>query len=98
MHDVYWRDDVGWIRAWVLHGLLVWEVAGHRGGGDIRASAQHGRNGPSVSAPLCEELFCIAETYLLSEGPESYHYLSQSGCVQDNSLDDKQLFDSVMVS
>lgn len=35
--------------------------------------------------------------YLLSEGPESYHYLSQSGCVQDSSLDDKQLFDSVMV-
>lgn len=35
--------------------------------------------------------------YLLSEGAESYHYLSQSGCVQDNSLDDKQLFDSVMV-
>lgn len=40
---------------------------------------------------------CVAEMYLLSEGPESYHYLSQSGCVQDNSLDDQQLFDSVMV-
>ena len=38
-----------------------------------------------------------ADMYLLSEGPESYHYLSQSGCVQDSSLDDKQLFDSVMV-
>ncbi|XP_056894751.1 unconventional myosin-X isoform X1 [Takifugu flavidus] len=36
------------------------------------------------------------DMYLLSEGAESYHYLSQSGCVQDNSLDDKQLFDSVM--
>uniref|UniRef100_A0A3Q3KXQ5 Myosin X, like 3 n=1 Tax=Mastacembelus armatus TaxID=205130 RepID=A0A3Q3KXQ5_9TELE len=36
------------------------------------------------------------EMYLLSEGPESYHYLSQSGCVQDSSLNDKQLFDSVM--
>nr|XP_043875706.1 unconventional myosin-X isoform X2 [Solea senegalensis] len=36
------------------------------------------------------------DMYLLSEGPESYHYLSQSGCVQDSSLDDKQLFDSVM--
>uniref|UniRef100_A0A8C4DC64 Myosin-X n=1 Tax=Dicentrarchus labrax TaxID=13489 RepID=A0A8C4DC64_DICLA len=36
------------------------------------------------------------DMFLLSEGPESYHYLSQSGCVQDNSLDDKQLFDSVM--
>lgn len=35
--------------------------------------------------------------YLLSEGPESYHYLSQSGCVKDSSLDDKQLFNSVMV-
>lgn len=54
-------------------------------------------NGPRVSEPLCEEFSCFAETYLLSEGPESYHYLSQSGCVQDNSLDDKQLFDSVMV-
>ncbi|XP_068602601.1 unconventional myosin-X [Brachionichthys hirsutus] len=37
-----------------------------------------------------------SDTYLLSEGPESFHYLSQSGCVQDTSLDDKQLFDSVM--
>ncbi|XP_028291759.1 unconventional myosin-X isoform X2 [Gouania willdenowi] len=36
------------------------------------------------------------DMYLLSEGPESYHYLSQSGCVQDQSLDDKQLFNSVM--
>ncbi|XP_061736072.1 unconventional myosin-X [Nerophis ophidion] len=36
------------------------------------------------------------DMYLLSKGPESYHYLSQSGCVQDSSLDDKQLFDSVM--
>lgn len=77
-------------------------LAGVRGGrvqgrGDIRASAQHGRNGPSVTAPLCEECFCVAEMYLLSEAPESYHYLSQSGCVQDNSLDDKHLFDSVMV-
>ncbi|KAI1899260.1 hypothetical protein AGOR_G00059980 [Albula goreensis] len=35
------------------------------------------------------------ELYFLSE-PESYHYLSQSGCVRDKSLDDKQLFDSVM--
>lgn len=77
-------------------------LAGVRGGrvqgrGDVRASAQHERNGPSVSAPLWEEFFFVAETYLLSEGPESYHYLSQSGCVQDNSLDDKQLFDGVMV-
>uniref|UniRef100_A0A3Q3R0T2 Myosin X, like 1 n=1 Tax=Monopterus albus TaxID=43700 RepID=A0A3Q3R0T2_MONAL len=36
------------------------------------------------------------DMYLLSEGPESYHYLNQSGCVQDSSLDDKQLFGSVM--
>ena len=40
---------------------------------------------------------CVADMYLLCEGPESYHYLSQSGCMQDISLDDKQLFDSVMV-
>ncbi|XP_042176003.1 unconventional myosin-X-like [Oncorhynchus tshawytscha] len=36
------------------------------------------------------------ELYFLSEGPESYHYLSQSGCVKDRSLDDLQLYDSVM--
>ncbi|KAI1898304.1 hypothetical protein AGOR_G00070940 [Albula goreensis] len=35
------------------------------------------------------------ELYFLTE-PESYHYLSQAGCVKDRSLDDKQLFDSVM--
>uniref|UniRef100_A0A8C5C9G7 Uncharacterized protein n=1 Tax=Gadus morhua TaxID=8049 RepID=A0A8C5C9G7_GADMO len=36
------------------------------------------------------------DMYYLCEGPESYHYLSQSGCVKDISLDDKKLFDSVM--
>ncbi|XP_036401500.1 unconventional myosin-X-like [Megalops cyprinoides] len=35
------------------------------------------------------------EMFFLTE-PESYHYLSQAGCVKDRSLDDKQLFDSVM--
>ncbi|XP_064183579.1 unconventional myosin-X [Anguilla rostrata] len=35
------------------------------------------------------------EQYFLTE-PESYHYLSQAGCVKDRSLDDKRLFDSVM--
>uniref|UniRef100_A0A8C7XTN3 Unconventional myosin-X n=1 Tax=Oryzias sinensis TaxID=183150 RepID=A0A8C7XTN3_9TELE len=36
------------------------------------------------------------DTYLLSEDPELYYYLSQSGCLHDSSLDDKQLFNSVM--
>ncbi|XP_028809967.1 unconventional myosin-X-like [Denticeps clupeoides] len=36
------------------------------------------------------------EQYCLSDPPEMFHYLSQSGCVKDRSLDDKQLFDSVM--
>uniref|UniRef100_A0A8C4RZS7 Unconventional myosin-X-like n=1 Tax=Erpetoichthys calabaricus TaxID=27687 RepID=A0A8C4RZS7_ERPCA len=39
----------------------------------------------------------LAGLYFLSE-PESFHYLSQSGCVKDKSLDDKQLFNSVMVA
>lgn len=58
---------------------------------------------PAVVVPAgheCIVLFlcvCVADLYLLSEGPESYHYLNQSGCTQDSSLDDKQLFDSVMV-
>uniref|UniRef100_A0AAY4BF16 Uncharacterized protein n=1 Tax=Denticeps clupeoides TaxID=299321 RepID=A0AAY4BF16_9TELE len=34
------------------------------------------------------------ELFLLGEAPECYHYLSQSGCVKDRSLDDKQLYDS----
>lgn len=48
---------------------------------------------------LCFSCYCCCfpDMYLLSESPESYHYLSQSGCVQDSSLDDKQLFHSVMV-
>ncbi|XP_060786441.1 unconventional myosin-X-like isoform X3 [Neoarius graeffei] len=37
-----------------------------------------------------------ADVYLLLDCPEDYHYLRQSGCVQDGSLDDKQLFLSVM--
>ncbi|KAK6315512.1 hypothetical protein J4Q44_G00150410 [Coregonus suidteri] len=36
------------------------------------------------------------ELYFLSEGPESYRYLSQSGCVKDRGLDDLQLYDRVM--
>lgn len=41
--------------------------------------------------------FLIAETYYLAEPPELFHYLSQSGCVKDRNLDDKKLYDSVMV-
>ncbi len=36
--------------------------------------------------------------YMLADSPEAYHYLNQSGCVKDRSLDDKHLYDSVMVS
>uniref|UniRef100_A0A671TBE4 Myosin X, like 1 n=1 Tax=Sinocyclocheilus anshuiensis TaxID=1608454 RepID=A0A671TBE4_9TELE len=36
------------------------------------------------------------KTYFLEDSPELFHYLSQSGCVKDRSLDDKQLFDDVM--
>ncbi|XP_018585084.1 unconventional myosin-X [Scleropages formosus] len=35
------------------------------------------------------------ELYFLEE-PQNYHYLRQSGCVKDKSLDDKRLFHSVM--
>ncbi|KAM9391097.1 unconventional myosin-X-like, partial [Salvelinus alpinus] len=38
----------------------------------------------------------LTKLYFLSEGPESYHYLSQSGCVKDRSLDDLKLYDSFM--
>ncbi|MBN3273929.1 MYO10 protein, partial [Polyodon spathula] len=37
------------------------------------------------------------ELYFLSD-PESYYYLSQSGCVKDKSLDDTQLFNNVMAA
>uniref|UniRef100_A0A674F0D3 Myosin X, like 1 n=1 Tax=Salmo trutta TaxID=8032 RepID=A0A674F0D3_SALTR len=36
------------------------------------------------------------ELYFLDDPPESFHYLNQSGCLKDKSLDDKQLFNSVM--
>jgi len=36
--------------------------------------------------------------YMLADSPEAYHYLNQSGCVKDRSLNDKHLYDSVMVS
>uniref|UniRef100_A0A671K4H7 Unconventional myosin-X-like n=1 Tax=Sinocyclocheilus anshuiensis TaxID=1608454 RepID=A0A671K4H7_9TELE len=36
------------------------------------------------------------EMYMLADSPEAYHYLNQSGCVKDRSLDDKHLYDSVM--
>ncbi|XP_061897365.1 unconventional myosin-X isoform X2 [Entelurus aequoreus] len=34
--------------------------------------------------------------YFLEDPAESFHYLSQSGCLQDKSLNDKELFNSVM--
>ncbi|XP_035529572.1 unconventional myosin-X [Morone saxatilis] len=34
--------------------------------------------------------------YFLEESPEAFHYLSQSGCLKDKSLNDKELFNSVM--
>ncbi|KAI3367589.1 hypothetical protein L3Q82_026435 [Scortum barcoo] len=34
--------------------------------------------------------------YFLEDSPESFHYLSQSGCLKDKSLNDKELFNSVM--
>lgn len=43
-------------------------------------------------------VFSSSEMYMLADSPEAYHYLSQSGCVKDRSLDDKHLYDSVMVS
>ncbi|XP_059427494.1 unconventional myosin-X [Carassius carassius] len=36
------------------------------------------------------------ETYFLEDSAELFHYLSQSGCVKDRSLHDKQHFDDVM--
>uniref|UniRef100_A0AAZ3Q333 Myosin X, like 1 n=1 Tax=Oncorhynchus tshawytscha TaxID=74940 RepID=A0AAZ3Q333_ONCTS len=41
-------------------------------------------------------VFLLLELYFLDDPPESFHYLSQSGCLKDKSLDDKQLFNSVM--
>ncbi|KAJ8004412.1 hypothetical protein DPEC_G00135450 [Dallia pectoralis] len=38
----------------------------------------------------------LREFYFLSAGPGAYHYLSQSGCVKDSSLDDQHLYTSVM--
>lgn len=42
--------------------------------------------------------FPLPDLYFLEDSPESFHYLSQSGCLKDKSLNDKELFNSVMVS
>ncbi|KAF3701053.1 Unconventional myosin-X Unconventional myosin-10 [Channa argus] len=40
---------------------------------------------------------CVIDClYFLEDPAESYHYLSQSGCLKDKSLNDKELFNSVM--
>uniref|UniRef100_A0A3Q1BLP4 Myosin X, like 1 n=1 Tax=Amphiprion ocellaris TaxID=80972 RepID=A0A3Q1BLP4_AMPOC len=41
-------------------------------------------------------LLAGASLYFLEETAESFHYLSQSGCLKDKSLNDKELFNSVM--
>uniref|UniRef100_A0A8C1YJY3 Uncharacterized protein n=1 Tax=Cyprinus carpio TaxID=7962 RepID=A0A8C1YJY3_CYPCA len=45
-----------------------------------------------LSGAKCEH----REMYMLADSPEAYHYLNQSGCVKDRSLDDNHLYDSVM--
>jgi len=47
---------------------------------------------------LYYSVFSSSEMYMLADSPEAYHYLNQSGCVKDRSLNDKHLYDSVMVS
>lgn len=42
--------------------------------------------------------FFLLDLYFLEDSPELFHYLSQSGCLKDKSLNDKELFNSVMVS
>uniref|UniRef100_A0A672HW69 Myosin X, like 1 n=1 Tax=Salarias fasciatus TaxID=181472 RepID=A0A672HW69_SALFA len=41
-------------------------------------------------------LLAGASQYFLEDPAESFHYLSQSGCLKDKSLNDKELFNSVM--
>lgn len=48
----------------------------------------------SLSSPAS---FAIAESLSLAE-PETYRYLSQSGCVNDENLNDGEMFTKVMVS
>uniref|UniRef100_A0A7N6A7K9 Myosin X, like 1 n=1 Tax=Anabas testudineus TaxID=64144 RepID=A0A7N6A7K9_ANATE len=43
-----------------------------------------------------ERNYHIFYALLSGEPAESYHYLSQSGCLKDKSLNDKELFNSVM--
>lgn len=48
----------------------------------------------SLSSPAS---FAVAESLSLAE-PETYRYLSQSGCVSDENLNDGEMFTKVMVS
>ena len=45
---------------------------------------------------ICEYFIFIDELRLLQ--PEKYHYLNQSGCINDPSIDDKNDFFRVLVS
>lgn len=42
-------------------------------------------------------LFLSVEEFYLSV-PENYHYLNQSGCVEDKTISDKESFREVIVS
>lgn len=51
----------------------------------------------SLSSLLLFWCWLTAEALSLSE-PESYRYLNQSGCVNDENLNDAEMFSKVMVS
>lgn len=80
---------------YIFFSLMVWCI---RCTPSMQCECSQGSQWTSLPISPWHYILPLSGLYFLEDPPESFHYLSQSGCLKDKSLNDKELFNSVMVS